>query len=90
MERGFSRKKWIHADNISFDMYHKPIKLDFPAIFVDGSNSAGAEFQVIGKQDNFTAIDFVLDHHTPEEMRTPFFSFNAGKANDLVRQNRAV
>jgi glutaredoxin len=53
--------------------------LDFPAVFVNGRNRGGAEFEVVGQQDDDALIRFVPDRDAPQQMRTAFLSADAGR-----------
>jgi len=65
-------------------------QLDLPALFVDGGNRGGAEFQQIREQDDFPPVVGIPNHDAAQRAGTVRLGLDAGEKNDLVGTNIAI
>src|SRR5580704_11201184 len=65
-------------------------QLDLPALFVDGGNRGGAEFQQVGEQDDFPLVVGIPNYDAAQRAGTVGQGLNAGEANDLVSTNITI
>jgi hypothetical protein len=65
-------------------------QFDFPALFADGRDGGGSEFQQIGEQDDLALVIGIPDDDATQQFWVVGLGSGAGEADELIGENVAV
>lgn len=77
----------LHFEVLSEGLEEQP---DLPTLAVDFGDGGGAEFQMVGQEDDLRLVVLVLHHDAPQPVRALLRGSGAHEADDLAGQDVVV